>query len=101
MLTERVSAPTASVDVDARDGPADDQPLDLRRALEDGVDLRVAVPTLDGVLADIAVAAHDLDRLLGHVDRGLAGIQLGHRAFARGELLAVAPHPRRPPDQKA
>ena len=91
----------ASVDVDAGDGPADDQPLDLRGALEDGVDLRVAVPALDRVLADVAVAAHDLDRLLGHPDRGLAGVELGHRALARGELLAVPAHPRRSPDEQA
>src|ERR1700722_139240 len=35
------------VDVDARDGAADHQPLDLRRSFEDGVYLRIAMPTLD------------------------------------------------------
>src|SRR5688500_13148924 len=49
------------LDVDARDGAADDEPLDLRGALEDRVDLRVAVPPLDGVLPHVAVATEDLD----------------------------------------
>src|SRR5665213_3380065 len=43
-------------DVDAGDGPGDDQPLDLRGAFEDRVDLRITVPALHRVLADIAVA---------------------------------------------
>src|SRR5580704_9581586 len=54
-----------SGDVDARDGPGDDEPLDLRGAFEDRVDLGVPVPALDRVLADIAVSTHDLNGLLG------------------------------------
>ena len=42
-----------------------------RRAFEDRVDLGVAVPALDGVLAGVAVAAEDLDRFLGRPDRDL------------------------------
>src|SRR5450756_855771 len=56
---------TPLVDVDAGDGPGDDQPLDLARAFEDRVDLRVTVPALHRVLTDVAVAAHDLDGLFG------------------------------------
>src|SRR5687767_11899533 len=58
----RASLTTApsSHDAVARDGARDDEPLDLRRALEDRVDLRVAVPALDRVLAGVAVAAEDL-----------------------------------------
>jgi hypothetical protein len=38
-------------DLLARDRSRDDEPLDLRGALEDRVDLGVAVPALDRVLA--------------------------------------------------
>src|SRR2546430_11629701 len=47
----------------------------------------------------MAVAAADLDRLLGDLDRDLAGLQLGHRALSLGELASVPPFPQRPPDQ--
>src|SRR5260370_37737486 len=76
--------------------PADDHPLDFRRALEDRKDLGVAVPALDGVVAGVAVAAEYLDRLLGDPDRGLARDQLGHRALGMLEQLALAGPPRRP-----
>src|SRR3954451_13549716 len=72
----------ASRDLVAGDGPADDEALDLAGALEDRVDLGVAVPALDRVLAGVAVAAEDLDGLLGDPDRGLTGVELGHRALA-------------------
>src|SRR6266545_6239983 len=88
------------LDVDSGDRPRDDQALDLRGPLEDRVDLRVAVPALDRVFAHVAVAAHDLDRLLRHPDRGLAGEELRHRAFAVLELLPIAAHPGRPPDEE-
>src|SRR5665213_3076863 len=93
--------PGQLLDVHPGDGPGDDQPLDLARALEDGEDLRVTVPALDWVLAYVAVAAHDLDGLIGHVHGSLAGVELGHRALARRELLAVGAHPRGPPHQQA
>src|SRR3954468_16275884 len=90
----------SSGDLHAGDRPADDQPLDLAGPLEDGVDLRVAVPALDRVFAGVAVAAEDLDGLLGHPDRGLAGVQLRHRALAVLERHLVAAHPGSPPDQQ-
>src|SRR5688572_953123 len=89
-----------SRDLVTGDGTADDEPLDLAGALEDRVDLRVAVPPLHRVLAGVAVAAEDLDRLLGHLDRGLPGEQLAHRALACGEGDVVLAHPRRAPDQQ-
>ena len=52
-----------SANVHARDAAGDHEALDLGGAFEDRVDLRVAVPALDGVLAHVAVAAEDLDRL--------------------------------------
>src|SRR4051794_10991438 len=68
-------------DVHSRDRPGDDQLLDLGRALEDVVDLRVAVPALHRELPRVAVAAQDLDRPLGRPHGNLAGLQLGHRAL--------------------
>src|SRR4051794_23361161 len=50
---------TSLDDLHAGDRAADDQLLDLRRALEDVVDLRVAVHPLDRELAGVAVAAED------------------------------------------
>src|SRR3569833_3042997 len=82
------------------DRAADDQALDLRRALEDGEDLAVPVPALLRVLAGVAVAAQDLDGLLRDLHRRLARVQLGHRAFRVVEVLAVAGHPRGAPDQE-
>src|SRR6266568_1767375 len=84
-----------------RQGARDDQALDLARALEQGVDLGVAVPLLDGEVADVAVAPADLDRLLGHLDRHLAGLELRHRAFCFLELAAITAFPQRPPDERA
>src|SRR5436853_3207824 len=92
--------PNPSRDLHAGDGPADDQPLDLAGAFEDGVDLRVAVPALDGVLAHVAVAAEDLDGILGDAHRRLTRLELAHRAFAVLELLARAGHPRRAPNEQ-
>src|SRR5579864_1884707 len=83
--------------VHARDAAGDHQALNLRGAFEDRVDLRVAVPALDGVVPDVAVAAEDLDRLLGDPHGGLAGVELRHGALTVLELLGVTAHPRRPP----
>src|SRR3954451_21282959 len=81
------------LDAHPADRSADDELLDLLGALEDVVDLRVAVPALDGVLADVAVATEDLDGPLGDPHRGAAGLELRHRAFGVLEL-AVAAEPR-------
>src|SRR5581483_5010866 len=90
-----------SANVQAGDGPADHQLLDLLGALEDVVDLGVAVPALDGEVADVAVAAEDLDGPLGDPDRGTAGLQLAHRSFGVLVAVAVAGQPQRPPDEHA
>src|SRR5215217_6852382 len=62
-------------DLPTRDRARDHKPLDLGGALEDRVDLRVAVHALDRVLARVAVAAEDLDRALRRPDRDLAGLE--------------------------
>ncbi len=64
-------------------GLADYVSLDLVRAFVDLGDLGVAHHPLDGVLADVAVAAEHLDRVGGDPHRRVAGEQLGHRGFAR------------------
>src|SRR3954447_16269076 len=90
-----------STDVDAGDGAADHEPLDLRRALEDRVDLGVAVHALDGELARVAVAAEDLDRALRRPHGPLARLELAHRALGGFELAAGPAHPRGAPDEQA
>jgi hypothetical protein len=60
-----------SLDTQARYRPRDDELLDLAGALEDRVDLGVAVPALYWVLAGVAVAAEDLNRFFGDSHRGL------------------------------
>ena len=55
-----------SLDAHTRDGPADHQLLDLGSALEDGVDLRITVPTLHRVLPRVAVAPENLNGFLGN-----------------------------------
>ena len=65
---------------------ADHHALDLARALEDRVELRVAVPLLDRQVAHVAVAAADLDRLLGGPHRDLGRLELRHRALAVVEV---------------
>ena len=61
--------------------------LDLVGALADREDLGVAVEAADRVLLDVAVAAVDLDRLLGRPDREAAGDQL-RLGGGQGERLA-------------
>src|SRR6185436_21057785 len=58
----------------------DDHLLDLVGALADGEDLRVAVVAAHRVLLDVAVAAVDLDGLLGRANREAAGLELRLRA---------------------
>src|SRR3712207_8647833 len=54
-----------------------DHALDLRRALADEQQRRVAVDALDLVLLGVAVAAVDAQRLLGAEPAGLRGEELG------------------------
>src|SRR5205085_7390242 len=61
----------------------DHQSLDLVRALVDLRDLRVAHHPLDRVLADVAVAAEDLDRLGRDRHGRVRAEQLRHRACLR------------------
>jgi hypothetical protein len=67
----------------------DHEALDLARPLVDLHHARVAVEALDGVLLHVAVAAMDLDRLVRHPGRGLAGVELRHRRLARVGLAGV------------
>src|SRR3954469_8814550 len=88
-------------DVPSADGAGDDELLDLLGALEDVVDLRVAVHALHRVLAGVAGATEDLDGPLGGPHRDAAGLELGHRALAGLERHTVATHPRGTPHEHA
>src|SRR5215471_6846307 len=65
-FSERGRAARALLDAHARDRTGDHELLDLFRAFEDVVDLRVTVPALYRVLAHVAVAAEDLNGALGN-----------------------------------
>src|SRR5688572_18547516 len=71
----------------------DDHPLDLRGALADQEQRRVAVEALDLVLLGVAVAAVDAERVLDDLLAGLRGEQLGHAGLEVGALPRVL-HPR-------
>src|SRR5215204_2068636 len=73
----------------AAERAGDDHLLDLVGALADGEDLGVAVEAADGVLLDVAVAAVDLDGLLGAADREPAGLELGLGGRQREVLAGV------------
>src|SRR6202035_317441 len=55
---------------------------------------------LDWEVANVAVAAADLNRLLSDLHGDLAGLQLRHRTLGLLELTAVAALPQRPPDER-
>src|SRR4029079_17701539 len=81
-LTTRRTSAGCLLDAHAADRPGDDQLLDLAGALENRMDLGIAVPTLDRVLARVAVAAQDLDRILGDAHGDFRRFVLAHRTFA-------------------
>src|SRR5439155_25026067 len=90
-----------AIDLAGRECPRDDQALDLAGAFEEGVDLGVAMPLLEKEVADVAVAAADVDRLIGDLDRDLARLELRHRAFGLGELATIPGFLESPPEQSA
>src|SRR5665213_2113575 len=81
------------------DSARNDESLDLAGALENCVDLRVAVPTFNGIVANVAVPAKDLNRLFSDLHRRLTGEEFGHRTLAARERLSRRGHPTRAPDQ--
>src|SRR2546422_8963 len=83
--------------VDARGEAADDELLDLRRPLVEPVHSCVAPVPLHRELVAEAVAAVDLDRVVGRALRDLARVQLGDARLARVRPALVlevarAPH---------
>src|SRR5204862_8227981 len=76
VATRGIARPAKSGNVHSGGGAGDDEALDLGSALEERVDLRIAVPLLDREVADVAVATEDLDGLLGDPDRDLARLEL-------------------------
>src|SRR5437868_13897133 len=79
----------------------DHEPLDLRGALVDLKQLRVAHELLDRVLLDVAVAAEHLHRIGRHLHRRIGCEALRERRV-QGRLAAVAlvEHPRRLPREQ-
>src|ERR1043166_3757294 len=78
----------------------DHQALDLRRALVDLHDARVAVVAFDRVLLHVTVATMDLNGLVRHVGRGLGGVELGDAGGA-DEILPRVLEPRGALDEQA
>src|SRR3954449_9247717 len=76
-----------------RPGPAGDpEPLDLRRALVELHDLRVAHQLLDRVVLDEPVAAIDLHGVGRDLHRGVGGEALGVRGLQRVAAALVEQH---------
>src|ERR1700741_1959735 len=69
---------------------ADDQSLDVVRALVDLGHAHVAPQALDREVRDVAVAAVDLDRVRADRFRHLGSEQLRHRGFLQAGLAGVA-----------
>ncbi len=81
--------------------PRDHQALDLGRALEQLVDLRVAEPLLQRALRGGGERADEVHQRAGRPDRDLARLQLRHRALPAGQRDPVAAHPRGALDEQA
>src|SRR3712207_4192306 len=74
---------SASKSVDSCGCSANDQLLDLGRALVEGRDARVAQVALDRVVVDVAGAAMHLDRRVGGAHGRLGRVQLRDRGLHR------------------
>ena len=79
----------ASVPPAAEQAVRDDAFLDLRGALEDLGETRVAPVTLDGMQGRVAGAAVDLDALAGDALGHLGGEELHHRGLLVAALAGV------------
>src|SRR5258705_8059096 len=51
-------------------------PSNQCHAVEHGKAARVPQPAFDGILANVAVAPHDLDRVVRHLERHAVGVHL-------------------------
>src|SRR5439155_16549562 len=80
--------------------PRDDHALHLARALADLHELHVTKDALDGMIAQVSVAAEDLYRVQGDRRRGLRREELRLRG-CDAELLAAVGEPRCPMGQQA
>src|ERR1700722_6523543 len=67
----------------------DDDAHDLVGAFEDLVDAQITQIALDREIPEIAVAAVQLQRLVGDVEPGIGGDALGHRAMQRRLRVAL------------
>src|SRR6201997_5400350 len=98
-MSRRLTAPTgravpAGPVAREEDLLRDHEPLDLRRALVDLEQLRVAHQLLDRVLLDVAVAAEDLDGVRWYLHSGVGGEPLREgRVKRRVPTEALVEHP--------
>src|ERR687888_2014559 len=89
-MSSRVNAMVQPSDLVALQQLAPDHhTLDLRRALADQQQRRVAVEPLDLVLLRVAVAAVDAEGVLNDLLAGLGGEQLRHPGLEVGALPGV------------
>src|SRR5437016_8104624 len=98
----RATRPERSISIATRqeDFLRDHESLDLRRALVDLEQLRVAHQLLDRVLLDVPVAAEDLHGVRRDLHRGVCTEALSERRIERGALTLVD-QPRRLPREQA
>src|SRR5438445_10922909 len=71
LASRRSWAEGTAIDLPGCQRPRDDQALDLAGAFEEGVDLGGGRIIKDREVADVGVAAADLDRLRGHIHEHL------------------------------
>src|SRR5919204_3178979 len=91
----QASRESTSVGSRQEDLAGDHEPLDLRRALVDLEQLRVAHELLDRIFLDVAVAAEDLDGVGRHPHRGVGGEALRERRVQGGVAAeTLVEHPR-------
>src|SRR6266568_7774138 len=89
LRTDRLDLDRRLDDAQVQQLSSDHEPLDLARPLPDLSQLRVAQEALNLVFLDVAVAAVDLDRGVGHSARDLRGEQLGLRPRDRVVAMLV------------
>jgi tetratricopeptide (TPR) repeat protein len=78
-----------------------DHPHDLVRPLENLVHAKIPHQLLDAVVGEIAVAAEQLQSVVGRVEPGVGGDAFGHGAEARRLERLLVERARRPPQDRA
>src|SRR5436190_21926062 len=85
----------------AQQVPADDQPHDLVGAFEDLMHAQVPQDALNGMVAQVAIAAMELEAAIDHLEAGIGRKPLGHGRQPRGAALAPVERIRRPVEHQS